>query len=433
MTAEVAILNRSAVALAADSAVTLQLRGQPKIYNGADKIFQLSVDEPVGIMIFGGAEFMSIPLETVVKEFRRSSYCKKMPYIKDYAQAFFRYLESLRCPRKVVNGNIEQILSPSLSEIYHEVFRRLMLEGNRGRKSFPAAAADATIPVVREAISKIESKPDSATLSHISYLELARAFITEIESAINNYVPWMVGDPDKTDLIRLCLLLLKKETYSAGSTGFVFAGFGSKELFPSMQAFDSDGIMRGRVKHHSTVYVDIRRTGTGSHVEPFAQKEMVERFLDGIDPNFDAYIHGSMRAMLEGFGDGIVDQFVRGNKKKKYLAKQAARAGVDAYMKDFAEQSNTTKRDDFRQKVLDMVHFMPKSELGTMAEALVSLTSMKRRVSAEVESVGGPVDVAVISKGEGFVWIKRKHYFDAALNPRYFLRERLVGAGGTST
>lgn len=36
------------------------------------------------------------------------------------------------------------------------------------------------------------------------------------------------------------------------------------------------------------------------------------------------------------------------------------------------------------------------------------------------ENVGGPVDVAVISKGDGFVWIKRKHYFRPELNQHFF-------------
>jgi len=31
------------------------------------------------------------------------------------------------------------------------------------------------------------------------------------------------------------------------------------------------------------------------------------------------------------------------------------------------------------------------------------------------ETVGGPIDVAVLSKGDGFVWIKRKSYFDPRL------------------
>ena len=36
-----------------------------------------------------------------------------------------------------------------------------------------------------------------------------------------------------------------------------------------------------------------------------------------------------------------------------------------------------------------------------------------------IESVGGPVDVAIISKGDGLVWINRKHYFEMEKNPHY--------------
>ncbi len=54
-----------------------------------------------------------------------------------------------------------------------------------------------------------------------------------------------------------------------------------------------------------------------------------------------------------------------------------------------------------------------------MAESLVNLTSFKRRVTMDPETVGGPIDVAVISKGDGFVWIKRKHYFTKELNPQF--------------
>ena len=36
-----------------------------------------------------------------------------------------------------------------------------------------------------------------------------------------------------------------------------------------------------------------------------------------------------------------------------------------------------------------------------------------------LETVGGPVDVAVISKGDGFIWIDRKHYFSRELNDQF--------------
>jgi hypothetical protein len=64
---------------------------------------------------------------------------------------------------------------------------------------------------------------------------------------------------------------------------------------------------------------------------------------------------------------------------------------------------------------------LPKDGLALMAQSLVSLTSFKRKMSMEAETVGEPIDVAVISKGDGFTWIKRKRYFPADLNQQFFI------------
>ncbi len=66
MTAEITVMNKSAVALAADSAVTLGPPGNGKIYDTVNKVFSLSKFHPVGIMIYGNAEFMRIPWETII-------------------------------------------------------------------------------------------------------------------------------------------------------------------------------------------------------------------------------------------------------------------------------------------------------------------------------------------------------------------------------
>ena len=70
--------------------------------------------------------------------------------------------------------------------------------------------------------------------------------------------------------------------------------------------------------------------------------------------------------------------------------------------------------------VLDIVLSLPKNELAEMAETLVNLTSFRQRVSPDAETVGGPVDVAIISRGDGFIWIKRKHYFPGRTKPAVF-------------
>ncbi|MGM9571627.1 MAG: hypothetical protein ACI3ZR_05340, partial [bacterium] len=61
MTAEVVIMNKQGVAIAADSAVTLPGPENSKIYNTASKVFMLSKYEPVGIMVYGNASFINIP------------------------------------------------------------------------------------------------------------------------------------------------------------------------------------------------------------------------------------------------------------------------------------------------------------------------------------------------------------------------------------
>ena len=76
--------------------------------------------------------------------------------------------------------------------------------------------------------------------------------------------------------------------------------------------------------------------------------------------------------------------------------------------------------ENYVSPVLSAVEMLSKDDLAHMAETLVSLTSFKRRMSLDLETVGGPIDVAVISKKDGFVWVKRKHYFNSELNPNFF-------------
>ena len=92
MTAEVAILNRQAVAMAADSAVTVSGPGGPKIFNTVNKLFALSKYHPVGIMIYSSAEIMNTPVETVIKNYRRELNDKYFDTIDDYCKSFISYL-----------------------------------------------------------------------------------------------------------------------------------------------------------------------------------------------------------------------------------------------------------------------------------------------------------------------------------------------------
>jgi len=58
--------------------------------------------------------------------------------------------------------------------------------------------------------------------------------------------------------------------------------------------------------------------------------------------------------------------------------------------------------------LLGNVGHLPAEETAQLAELLIKLTAFRQHVADEEEDVGEPIDVAVISKADGFVWHKRK-------------------------
>ena len=67
MTSEVVVMNRLAVALAADSATTVSGPNSQKIWNSANKLFALSKTHPVGVMFYNNASILGVPWETIIK------------------------------------------------------------------------------------------------------------------------------------------------------------------------------------------------------------------------------------------------------------------------------------------------------------------------------------------------------------------------------
>lgn len=76
--------------------------------------------------------------------------------------------------------------------------------------------------------------------------------------------------------------------------------------------------------------------------------------------------------------------------------------------------------DQVRQRLqTPLVHpAMPIEDAIHLAEFMVDLTKRYFAFLPEANIVGGATDVATVTKHEGFKWIRRKHYYPTALNPR---------------
>lgn len=74
------------------------------------------------------------------------------------------------------------------------------------------------------------------------------------------------------------------------------------------------------------------------------------------------------------------------------------------------EQIQDFIQEEYVNGLMDTVESFGVEDMANMAESLISITNLQRHITASEESVGGPVDVAVITKTDGFVWLKHKDW-----------------------
>ena len=425
MTAEIAVLNKSAVALAADSAMTVG--GIGKIYP-TNKLFAITKYHPVGVMIYNNAEFMGVPWETIIKMYRESLGAECKLTCEEYAEDILEFISGQ--PIYTVGqdiANLLRIASATFDEIIEAAFAEL---NNLVRSRKRISERDETRALrlaVEGQIAYLREQPESESMKDLDVRRISSTLADKVNDLIDaKFEGFVLPNYLRKNLHRLLFRTIKSAEWSNTYSGIVIAGFGHQEMFPTLVELRTEGAIAGQLKWEKRHTTDIARTGTYALIKPFAQSEMVFRFMEGIDPDFFKFLQTSIFQLLKRFGEEALRANGVASKKALQTIHHAAEKQVHAYSSEAREYGES----QFIDPIMEVVAHLPMDELAGLAEALVNLTSLKRRVSRGQETVGGPVDVAVISKGDGFVWIRRKHYFEAGLNPGYFMRQSLQSHPG---
>lgn len=424
MTAEIAILNKSAIALAADSAVTIGTSDtEDKTYDTADKLFELCRHNPIGVMVYNGLSFAEAPLQSLVKRFR--SEAASFNTVKEAAFAFLRYLNEFgfSSRQRVKDDAIKRLVNPVIEQIskrYFDDIQKRLMEAKSGEKPDWAVISRKLLDSSIDVWERVYSRRKDAEFIGDGPFVLSDQINKLLSDLVTNQE---LGDEtQKERILAILKLALQKNLLSAGYTGIVIAGFGKKELFPTLFSFEIDGMVGDRLKYIVKNETDIDRDGPRAAVIPFAQREMVDRFLYGLDGNIERLLTQFSENTVSKVREAIIGKISFDDDADKEDFEKALREAEDTFILGLKNDAFEEIKKNSRSEIESLIEFMPKPELAKMAEALVNLTSIKKRVSRGMDTVGGPIDVAVISEAEGFVWVKRKHYFPSELNPRYMRR-----------
>lgn len=428
MTAEVVLMNKASVAMAADSAVTIsQGRSGFKTFHTVNKVFELKHGSGIGVMIYSNAEFNGVPWETVIKRFRQQRPGLH-PHVRDYVDEFLDYLTT---EDAAPSSHDVVVITDAINQHTLGVFDFLM---RRASEWISRTGTEKKAPLNRifnEYLDLLETRlaatrdPEwsEAVGNHLNdgeHRDVVREFVSELFARL---------PIERAGLKRLEGLLcvaLTKCLKEPSETGLVIAGFGTSEVFPSMHSCLIRGRIGGTVRtvHRKHVEITLERP---SHIETFAQDEQARGFLTGITSQVRGEVVRYWRDWTKAFAHRAsvalqkrVPSIKSARTREKIAAAMAELA--DQAMKDFGRKMAQHESEFVFGPMLRSVAVLPKDEVGTLASSLVNVTSLRQKMSiSDLETVGGPVDCALISPGDGFVWLSRKHYFNQDLNPSWHL------------
>lgn len=406
MTTEVVIGNRQAIALAADSAVTV---GKERVWKTANKLFSLGPSNDIGLMMNGSADFLGIAWEVIIKLFREEVQGRRFSTVQECAENFIEFIS---------HGRFRTESAERLS------FASIFVEQIEALKSHLAYKTKAEFRdlVVQICDDNVAAAGEHAVrISELSLADFRRAWRPIIDALAKDILGEVITRRVSDAVTRLLHTLATHGVESDYATGLVIAGFGADEMYPCMLSYTVDGCAGPLLRIWEDRTQNLNDEGTrGGYIVPFGQADIVFSFMEGITLESAEFLDELIPDLLKERSADLINHYVPQQERAVESAIQE-RLNNEAYQ-TFQEKFSSFRKQAISNPVTKVINSLPKEELADMAQALVELTSLRRKVDSTLETVGGPVDVAVISKGDGFIWLKRKNYFEIESNRDFLYR-----------
>ncbi len=402
MSAEVILMNKNGIAIAADSAVTIG--NKTKIYNTADKMFMLSKYAPVGILIYNSSSMMGIQVELIIKQYREQLGEKKLSTIKEYCDDFIRFC--IDFSNKYAGNIIEiEIINRQILNKCDELFKIASSMVNKEMLKGAFKNDEELMKFFNDKIKDIANKTKVENSNEIMDDEYYNNILDKIDTkniikiCSESYKLKLNDDTKKIVLDKLNSLIRDKKYWDISNfTGIAITGYGEEEIFPSCVQIETLGIINNKIFKVNENAFSITHE-QNSQIIPLAQTDVMNEFFLGVNNEVE-------QIYTKKFENRI--NIEKDEKIKEEIFK--LRKDIEG------------EKEKLVKKRLMNIHtslsFLPRDEMIYMAEGMINLTSFKRRLVLDnySETVGGPIDIAFISKGDGFIWIKRKKYFDKEMN-----------------
>ena len=392
MTAEIGIINRRGIALAADSAMTVSTTNKVTVINDATKLFSLKNKNYVGMMIYQNEEFMNVPWEVIIDSFSDYMGDNVEPHLNNYVSLFLDYLNDL--------------------DIYTEQTEEQLILNNAWTALNYLPDNPQSIDEIEDALNKLQQTFHANKLIDMSVEELSQKYEKLINKVFETKYNHQANDLESL-FVKTVMELITSTVMSNNYTGLIIAGYGSKDLFPSLYQLSIDGRINGQIKYKIET-VDItepKRCNTTGGIIPFAQSDVVKELISGIDPGLKNTIIQQASNIINKL-DQYIDSFYPSDNRM-----QDFKNSINSIVQQRYSYFTNYIKNNYSDPIVDFVESLSLNEMGKMAQTLVNLTSFRRKYAGDIRTVGGITKVLLISKANGPVWfnegrVNENDYFE---------------------
>lgn len=412
MTAIVGILNKRGVAIAADSAVTVSSGGNVKIYNTSQKIFKLSDKNPLALMIYDKASFMGVPWEVIINLYRDERGERTFDTVQDYASDFLKFLGDL----DFVKGEEDQrdYLIREMYTVYNKLTTPIQARAEEDIELLEDPTEEDAERIylthsenVHKEFADICNNAGKVEgLSSYTYERFCKTIEEPLEYVMTEVIEENWDEKEKEVWQKSFFNYLTSKSFY-NQTGLVFIGFGSKDIYPSSYSVSVSGIINGCLRWLEDDKHEITNKNS-SLILPYAQTDVMMTMMKGIAPAFYSQILESHKSSLDKTKEKITALLSEAGVAQDIL-NRVADMETDDIQKSYDEELDDFMKENYIQGVVDAVDSFNLEDMTNMAESLISITNLQRHFSSSEESVGGPIEVAIITRGGGFKWVKHRN------------------------
>ncbi|MCH5167953.1 MAG: hypothetical protein J1F35_08755 [Erysipelotrichales bacterium] len=350
--------------------------------------------------------FEGIKWDIIIKSYRKKLGSKSFENVVDYVNDFIEYLKKEELSLQDFKI-LPKLLNQFINEAINMLIKKILPKPIGGNITIPSIQSfrNAIQKEIREIglpqecrdiynnCRKILSVPCSTFVLQLYPKSSNPTEISELEILIEQFV----------------FALFLRQT----SSQLVFVGYGDKEYFPNITSIWLYSSLNEEWKAGVADSQSISNH-QNALICPFAQMEDMATLIEGINPALEKALQTEVGNTLNEFKQEILKEVADPS-----IIDKVSKIDIGNFVNRFRNICNLIKAQAYTRPLVSHLGQLEKEDLALLAENLIAITSLRKKVTMAPESVGGPIDVAVISKYDGVYLAKRKMYFDEKLNPQF--------------